>query len=173
MQKLIRHNSPNRYAIARKTEFALFVTTSAALMVGTTLVGTNHRSVVDVFSCHDIPILNESSTHADVVEVMDAATERWLRFQGFAKQWREERGVRSSITEAAMLPSYQKIVGMGEIAVPLILQQLRSEGNEPDQWFWALRAITAANPIPPSAQGNFRAMAAAWLKWGDDQGYVG
>ena len=38
----------------------------------------------------------------------------------------------------AMLKPYQRIVGMG-LSVPLILEELR---REPDQWFWALEAIT-------------------------------
>jgi hypothetical protein len=81
------------------------------------------------------------------------------------EQWKTERGARSSITEAAMMPAYQEIIGMGSKAVPLILEQIRSEGDEPDQWFWALRAITGENPVKPEDQGNFQKMAEAWLQW--------
>ncbi len=100
--------------------------------------------------------------------VMDPATKRRLRFQRLVEEWRRERGAMSSITEMAMLHPYQSIIGMGEEAIPLILAQLRSEGDEPDQWFWALRAITDANPVRPEDQGDLAKMAQAWLKWADE-----
>ncbi len=100
--------------------------------------------------------------------VIDSSSENWVKFQGLVEQWRNERGARSSITEAAGMPAYQKIIGMGALAVPLLLTQLKSEGGEPDQWFWALRAITDANPVKPEDQGNFRKMAKAWLQWGEE-----
>jgi hypothetical protein len=52
--------------------------------------------------------------------------------------------------------------------VPLILEELQ---REPDQWFWALEAITEANPVPQEAQGNVRQMAQAWIDWGRQQGF--
>jgi hypothetical protein len=95
--------------------------------------------------------------------------EDWLKFQSLVEQWRNERGARSSITETVMMPAYQKIIGMGMTALPLILAQLRSEGDEPDQWFWALKAITEANPVKPEDQGNFQKMAQAWLQWAEQE----
>ena len=38
-----------------------------------------------------------------------------------------------------LLRPYQRIIGMGLPVVPLILEELE---REPDQWFWALEAIT-------------------------------
>lgn len=105
--------------------------------------------------------------------VIDSASRRWANFQSLVQQWRRERGAMSSITEMSMLPAYQKLIGMGEEAIPLMLAQLRAEGDDPDQWFWALRAITGANPVRPEDQGDVVRMAAAWLKWGDDEGYAG
>jgi hypothetical protein len=78
----------------------------------------------------------------------------------------------SSITEMSILPAYQKIIGMGEDAVPLILAELKSEGDDPDQWFWALIAITEENPVKPEDQGNFRKMAQAWFQWAEAEGYA-
>lgn len=106
------------------------------------------------------------------VLVVDGKTKNWAKFQGLVNQWRAERGVMSSISEMSILPSYQKIIGMGEEAVALILTELRSEGDDPDQWFWALKAITEANPVKPEDQGNFRKMAQAWFKWAEDEGYA-
>ena len=68
-----------------------------------------------------------------------------------------------------MHPCYQAIIGMGEIAVPLILESLT---HRFDHWFWALEAITQDSPVPRRLRGNIEAMAQAWLKWGNDKGLV-
>jgi hypothetical protein len=99
--------------------------------------------------------------------VVDSKTENWLKFQKLVKKWKKQRGASSSITETIAMPAYQEIIGMGEKAVPLLLAQLRSEGDEPDQWFWALRAITGENPVKPEERGNFRKMSQAWLAWSE------
>lgn len=91
------------------------------------------------------------------------------QFNFLTSKWREERGVSSSTTEIAMCPSYQKIIAMGEIAIPLILAKLASEGDEPDMWFWALRVISNEDPVADSDRGNLTAMATAWLRWGQDR----
>jgi hypothetical protein len=89
-----------------------------------------------------------------------------LLFQQLVKQWRKERGVTSSPVQMAMCPAYQQIIGMGKDAIPLILRQIENEGDDPDHWFWALRALTNANPIKDSDRGNMKRMADAWIDWG-------
>ena len=101
------------------------------------------------------------------------AAKKWVQFQDFANEWKTKRGSTSSITQMSVLEPYQKIIGLGEDAVPFILAQLKSEGDEPDQWFWALKMITGANPVLPEQQGDFRAMAKAWITWGENQQYAG
>ncbi len=86
--------------------------------------------------------------------ILDPAAKRWMKFQDLNREWKKERGASSSITKALMAPSYQAIIGMGEPAVALILAQLRVEGDDPDQWFWALECITGENPIKPEDQGD-------------------
>jgi hypothetical protein len=73
------------------------------------------------------------------------------------------------MAQMATLKPYQRIIGMGSPAVPLILEELR---REPDQWFWALEAITEENPVPPEAAGKVREMARAWIDWGQRQGFL-
>jgi hypothetical protein len=104
--------------------------------------------------------------------ITDSDGEDWFRFQSLVKKWRNERGAMSSITEMALTPAYQEIIGMGEKAIPLILAELKSEANEPDQWFWALKAITGENPVREDDQGDFPKMAQAWLKWAENEGYA-
>jgi hypothetical protein len=69
----------------------------------------------------------------------------------------------------AMLKPYQCIIGMGWQAVPLILEELR---QAPDQWFWALEAITEENPVSPDGAGDVEKMARAWIDWGIRQGLL-
>jgi hypothetical protein len=91
------------------------------------------------------------------------------RFQRLAAEWKAKSRHMSNTAQMAMLPSYQKIIGMGMDAVPLILEELQ---REPNQWFWALEAITEENPVPPEAAGKVRQMADAWVEWGRGRGLV-
>ncbi len=91
------------------------------------------------------------------------------RFQRLAAEWKEQSRCLSNSAQMAMLKPYQRIIGMGPAVVPLILEELR---REPDQWFWALEAITEQNPVPHEALGKTRQMAEAWLHWGNQQGLL-
>lgn len=91
------------------------------------------------------------------------------RFQRLADEWKEKSRHLSNTAQMAMLRPYQQIIGMGDRAVPLLLEELQ---REPDHWFWALEAITQENPVPPEAAGKVREMAAAWISWGKQHGYV-
>jgi hypothetical protein len=91
-------------------------------------------------------------------------------FERLAAQWKLEKTALSSITAIAMLPSYQRIIGMGKPAIRLILSQLEREGDQPDMWFWALRSITGEDPISDEDRGDVVAMAEAWIRWGDANG---
>lgn len=91
------------------------------------------------------------------------------RFRRLATEWKKESRYLSNTAQMAMLRPYQRIIGMGLAAVPLILQELQ---QEPNQWFWALEAITDENPVPPDAAGNVRLMAEAWIAWGKQHGLI-
>ena len=88
---------------------------------------------------------------------------------GSAAEWKEQSRYLSNTAQMAMLKPYQRIIGLGLPVVPLILEELN---REPNQWFWALEAITEQNPVPPEAKGKVRLMAQAWIEWGKQQGYV-
>jgi hypothetical protein len=91
------------------------------------------------------------------------------RFQRLATEWKEQSRYLSNSAQMAMLKPYQRIIGMGWPAVPLILEEMR---REPGQWFWALEAISEENPVPAEALGNVRAMTQAWIEWGLKQGLL-
>lgn len=91
------------------------------------------------------------------------------RFQELADTWLKESGHLSSTNKMAMLSSYQQIIGLGPGAVPLLLARLR---EEPNHWFWALKAITGANPVSPEHVGRVRDMAEDWIRWGQESGIL-
>ena len=105
-----------------------------------------------------------SETHADEHGRQDCAP----LFKQLAEDWRRDRPRGVDVADMMMHPSYQRIIGMGEDAVSLILNELN---RRPDHWFWALHSITGAHPVPEDCQGNISEMASAWIEWGRRNGY--
>ena len=91
------------------------------------------------------------------------------RFTRLAAEWKRDSRFLSNSAQMAMLRPYQRIIGMGLPVVPLILKEL---AREPDQWFWALEAITEQNPVPTEAAGKVALMAKAWIEWGKSEGLL-
>ena len=89
------------------------------------------------------------------------------RFQRLARIWSEECAHLSSIREMVLHPAYQQVVGMGPSALPFIFAELE---RRPDHWFWALRAITQEDPVPPEHRGNVAQMTRDWLEWSGRKG---
>ncbi len=92
-----------------------------------------------------------------------------VTFSELVERWRAETAFLSSVNELVLHPAYQRIIGLGPAAVPLLLAELQ---RNLDHWFWALHAITGENPVPATDAGNVKKMAAAWLTWGKERGYV-
>ncbi len=131
----------------------------------TTKVLPGHRVE---FTAPDLP----EGADIDVLVELSGALgldETRRRFEALSSRWHNETALLSSITEKAMHPAYQAIIGIGREAVPYILRELR---KQPGHWFWALSAITGENPIRPDQQGKMREMAAAWVQWGENHGYL-
>jgi|HubBroStandDraft_2_1064218.scaffolds.fasta_scaffold767949_1 hypothetical protein len=85
------------------------------------------------------------------------------QFQELLESWRDETAGLSSTTRIVMNDAYQKIIGLGEPAVPLLLREL---ANGADHLGWALRAITREDPVPRDAAGDVERIAQIWLEWG-------
>ena len=85
-------------------------------------------------------------------------------FKKHAKKWKRETAHLSSPAEKYLHQSYARIIGLGWPAAAFILKSMT---KEMDDWFYALRAITGANPVTASMAGDMRQMTAAWLKWGE------
>jgi hypothetical protein len=88
------------------------------------------------------------------------------RFNNLARQWREDTQWLSSTTEIAMHPAYQAIIGMGPGALPMIVNELRADSGD---WFWALKAISNEDPVPPCDRGVINKMKIAWLRWAEQK----
>ena len=88
-------------------------------------------------------------------------------FHELAEQWRNETSHLSLALKQVMHPAYQRIIGLGPSAVPLILRELQ---REPDHWFWALEAITGEKPA--AAGSNIAQATQAWLQWGKEKHYL-
>ena len=104
--------------------------------------------------------------HGDAKGVEPADRER---FEELADKWEEETFFLSRSDRAIAHPAHQEIINLGQPAVPLILERMRSQGGH---WFEALEQITGEDPISPADYGNIAAMQNSWLQWGEDHGYV-
>jgi len=91
-------------------------------------------------------------------------------FTNLASQWTHDVEGMSSTVEMVKHPAYQKIVSMGKVVVPFLLEDLR---QNPLYWLPALRQITQQNPVQPEQRGKVKQMAEAWLNWGKQEGYIG
>ena len=89
-------------------------------------------------------------------------------FRRLAAAWHKAVAHHSSTTVRNNHPAYQEIISMGTEVVPLLLRDMEENHTH---WFYALRQITGADPIPQSAAGNISKMAEAWLHWAKDNGY--
>lgn len=89
-------------------------------------------------------------------------------FYGLVEQWQQENRFVSSTHQMVLHPAYQQIIGLGEPVVPLLLEELEKKTG---RWFWALKAITRRDPVPPEHRGRTKLMIRAWLEWGEQHGY--
>src|SRR5580765_8141568 len=64
------------------------------------------------------------------------------RFYSLFSSWKNDVRVLSDIDAVCTHPAYQQIIGMGLSALPMIFAELE---KNPDDWFWALKAITGAD----------------------------
>ncbi len=103
------------------------------------------------------------------VSVAYHAIDPQTRFARHAQEWHADTDHLSSVRQIAMHDGYQKIIGMGPMALPYIFEELRNHGG---QWYWALRAIADTSPVPDDALGDIPRMKAAWLRWGAEHGYI-
>lgn len=89
------------------------------------------------------------------------------RFAELADKWERETTHLSATPMRVMHDSYQSIMAMGPDVVPLLLSDLQKTRRH---WFWALRHLTGADPVPEKDKGQLDKMIAAWVDWGKSKG---
>lgn len=90
-------------------------------------------------------------------------------FRRQLKKWQSDTAFTSSMSKLLLHPAYQRIIGMGWAAVPLLLREL---AVAPSPLGWALQAITGEDPVPAADAGRLDRVAAAWLQWGREHGHL-
>ncbi len=89
-------------------------------------------------------------------------------FTSLVARWRRETGKLSVVQKKAVHPAYQRIIGLGQDVLPFIFAELH---QRPDDWLWALEAITGKDDVATPGS-NFDAAVHAWLQWGKARGYL-
>jgi hypothetical protein len=90
-------------------------------------------------------------------------------FRRLAAWWNRETSILSNLNKAYQHPAYRAIVALGEPVVPVLLRQLQTQ---PDWWFAALRELSGASPTRPEHRGKLPLLAADWVAWGREHGYL-
>lgn len=117
----------------------------------------------------DLTVTFGSSADASISGHTQVSLETERQFRALAERWYLDTMPLSSYVEKILHPSYQKILVLGKQAVPFIMDELE---DMPNDWFWALRMLTDADPVPPTSAGNMQVMADAWLQWWQNEGPV-
>lgn len=100
------------------------------------------------------------------ITVVNAANQ--VRFDRLAAEWRRATGHLSTTIAIASHPAYQRIIGMGPVALPMIFAEME---RAPGPWFLALETITGTDPVSSASKGLLEEETAHWLNWGRERGY--
>lgn len=95
--------------------------------------------------------------------ILDLAGE----FRALVDEWRTDTLMWASPKRRFLHRAYQRIIGLGPRAAHLILAELR---DHPDDWFWALTAITGEDRA--GGEPDFERARSAWLEWGTARGLI-
>jgi hypothetical protein len=109
----------------------------------------------------------EDVAACEIVALRLGAEELRAEFEALSKKWYRDTRHLSVVSRKVVHPAYLRIIGMGEAAIPLLLEALR---DKPSHWFVALRATTNTDPSP--VDSNPSEARDAWLKWGRSLGYI-
>ena len=104
--------------------------------------------------------------HAVESNAPDEVTQR--AFYALKKDWVKQTAMYSFVPQIVMNEAYQKIIAMGPTVIPLVLRALRRNA---DHWFWALRVLTQGAD-PAKGATDLETARLAWLRWGEEQGYL-
>ena len=117
-------------------------------------------------------LIERTSSHdliftSDTFQLFYTKEEVRRTFRKSADEWIRDTEATSSTSDMVLHPAYQRIIGLGRPALPLLLEELQAR---PDYWFWALRSI--AGEDPNKANPSFDDAVGAWLRWGREHKYL-
>jgi len=121
--------------------------------------------LAEIFKTRELIIIELSCSTALTHQKENLA----IKFNQLSSEVIEDCIMVSSPTNIALHPSYQKIIGLGEDAIPLLIKELN---NQPTFWFWALQAISGINPVPKYERGKISVMVKRWKRWAKENNYV-
>lgn len=98
-----------------------------------------------------------------ILENIHQQLEVAAQFEAYYKQWKAETVFESNGRKILENTYYQKIINMGEVAVPLILEKYLQAN---DHWSYALRNITGISLNEATHKGNLEAIRTDWIEWG-------
>lgn len=85
-------------------------------------------------------------------------------YYGVVNRWRSETAFSSDPAELFGHPSFQALVDNVEIALPLIMSDLKTA---PSNLVFVLEKAFGVTPYAEANAGDLRAMTDAWLAWGE------
>ncbi|MDQ3062056.1 MAG: hypothetical protein M3R14_04225 [Acidobacteriota bacterium] len=96
------------------------------------------------------------------------AEETKQEFQTLVKVWTKATSRFSFVRQQIVHPSFLRIIGMGEKALPLILEEVKERPIP--SWFTALEAISGKDVASDAT--NIGEAAQCWIRWGQNEGYL-
>lgn len=124
-----------------------------------------HSKTRHTFGSGEIASSNAKQHRALAIRVR--ADELRVEFEALSKRWQRDTRHLSLVAKKITHPAYFRIAGMGEAAIPLLLEALR---DRPAHWFAALRAT--ANTDPSKLDDTPTQAREAWITWGISEGYI-
>jgi hypothetical protein len=104
-------------------------------------------------------------THGSSVARYSPASHDYIdAFYQALSSWKRETSASSFIEDKVGSEHFRKIVNLGRVVIPFIVDELRTE---PSFLFLALEEITGENPVPVAAQGKPGEMVEYWLMWAE------
>ena len=93
------------------------------------------------------------------------------KFDKLKAVWKQDTAHLSNITTITNHWAYLEIISLGKEVVPLMLEDLKTNG--PEFWFWALTELTGyMPPIKHEDRGRIQLISDLWVQWGIDNGYI-
>jgi hypothetical protein len=107
----------------------------------------------------------------DGANILDAvyrsvAEDYVAEFNRLVHEWRRATLALSFVAQKTAHPAFRRIVAMRELALPLIVSELR---RHPDFLYLALEEIAGQAQVPADGSRDPRMIVEAWLRWAERQ----